>query len=728
MVRYVFQVDSGVMSLDIHPEHPYLIAVGLYDGTVAVYTLKDKGSNPLYRSTAKTGKHTDPVWQLPPVVSSGTNLQMMSDRPLNMTTRYFTIFSHGLPLWSLQEADWLLCGNNFFVGETQHQLALVDQDYPKNRMNDGKCDARGRLWCGTMGYEKSPGEPVSSQGTLYCYHGATGALLSGTPLDSQKNSFGSTLSTYPFNGISHLPFYVSMYEIENFAYMFFWERGLESLRSNPSTFLVKSGSFDGSQPSQMHLYGVFTSPSFGPVGSAVCVFNYATMANVFQTSSFVVRDTTTLVFNSVTGAPVDCVKSQAQGPSPIFSATGHTFRRIVVDHTTGLDNVTYEVMFINMLDGKVVEGMDVVRKMEAVGSEDGDTSKPVVIKDCGMAKLDGKVVEGMDVVRKMEAVRSEDGGDTSKPVVIKDCGMAKNVRKTSSDALVVQDHQNIAYLGQTVENVRLTSSDALVVQDHQNIAYLGQTVGNVRQTSSDALVVQDHQNIAYLGQTVGNVRQTSSDALVVQDHQNIAYLGQTVGNVRQTSSDALVVQDHQNIAYLGQTVGNVRQTSSDALVVQDHQNIAYLGQTVGNVRQTSLDGVVVQDHPKIVDSHCPTNDIATVLKAVISLALPFLHSTCSLVPRPTMTYVFQVDSGVISLDIHPEHPYLIAVGLYDGTVAVYTLKDKGSNPLYRSSAKTGKHTDPVWQIAAPCRVMIFIVLLSNSARLSMITDSSPMQR
>ena len=58
-------------------------------------------------------------------------------------------------------------------GETQHQLALVDQDYPKNRMNDGKCDARGRLWCGTMGYEKSPGEPVSSQGTLYCYHGGT---------------------------------------------------------------------------------------------------------------------------------------------------------------------------------------------------------------------------------------------------------------------------------------------------------------------------------------------------------------------------------------------------------------------------------------------------------------------------------------------------------------------------------------------------------------------------
>ncbi|KAL5493906.1 hypothetical protein EMCRGX_G015143 [Ephydatia muelleri] len=76
------------------------------------------------------------------------------------------------------------------------------------------------------------------------------------------------------------------------------------------------------------------------------------------------------------------------------------------------------------MDGKVVERMDVVREMEAVGSEDGDTSKPVVIKDCEMAKLDGKVVEGMDVVRKMEAVGSEDGG-TSKPVVIKYSGMAK---------------------------------------------------------------------------------------------------------------------------------------------------------------------------------------------------------------------------------------------------------------------------------------------------------------
>lgn len=33
--------------------------------------------------------------------------------------------------------------------------------------------------------------------------------------------------------------------------------------------------------------------------------------------------------------------------------------------------------------GSVVEGMDVVKKMEALGSESGKTAKPVAISDCG---------------------------------------------------------------------------------------------------------------------------------------------------------------------------------------------------------------------------------------------------------------------------------------------------------------------------------------------------------
>merc|ERR1712113_398182 len=37
--------------------------------------------------------------------------------------------------------------------------------------------------------------------------------------------------------------------------------------------------------------------------------------------------------------------------------------------------------------GKVVEGMDVVKKIEAVGSQSGKTSKPVAIKECGQVSL-----------------------------------------------------------------------------------------------------------------------------------------------------------------------------------------------------------------------------------------------------------------------------------------------------------------------------------------------------
>ena len=34
--EYTFTMESGVMSLDFHPQHPALLAVGCYDGTVKV--------------------------------------------------------------------------------------------------------------------------------------------------------------------------------------------------------------------------------------------------------------------------------------------------------------------------------------------------------------------------------------------------------------------------------------------------------------------------------------------------------------------------------------------------------------------------------------------------------------------------------------------------------------------------------------------------------------------
>ena len=59
-----YNTQSGVMSLDIHPDYPHLIAAGFYDGCVAVYNCGDSSPNAKYMSTAKNGKHTDPVWQV----------------------------------------------------------------------------------------------------------------------------------------------------------------------------------------------------------------------------------------------------------------------------------------------------------------------------------------------------------------------------------------------------------------------------------------------------------------------------------------------------------------------------------------------------------------------------------------------------------------------------------------------------------------------------------------
>ncbi|ELK34276.1 Dynein intermediate chain 1, axonemal [Myotis davidii] len=61
--EYAFSSDSGIMCLDMHMDHPYLVVVGHYDGNVAIYNLKKPHSQPIFRSSAKSGKHTDPVWQ-----------------------------------------------------------------------------------------------------------------------------------------------------------------------------------------------------------------------------------------------------------------------------------------------------------------------------------------------------------------------------------------------------------------------------------------------------------------------------------------------------------------------------------------------------------------------------------------------------------------------------------------------------------------------------------------
>ncbi|XP_053172150.1 dynein, axonemal, intermediate chain 1, paralog 2 [Scomber japonicus] len=62
--EYIYATSSSVLCLDIHEQHSYLVAVGFYNGCVAVFNLKEEGLGPVFKSTAKTGKHTDPVWQV----------------------------------------------------------------------------------------------------------------------------------------------------------------------------------------------------------------------------------------------------------------------------------------------------------------------------------------------------------------------------------------------------------------------------------------------------------------------------------------------------------------------------------------------------------------------------------------------------------------------------------------------------------------------------------------
>eukprot|EP01136_Pigoraptor_vietnamica_P011058 Opistho-1_new@49440 len=46
--EYVFNTESGVMCLDFNRQHPSLLAVGLYDGSVAIYNVQEKTTKPMY--------------------------------------------------------------------------------------------------------------------------------------------------------------------------------------------------------------------------------------------------------------------------------------------------------------------------------------------------------------------------------------------------------------------------------------------------------------------------------------------------------------------------------------------------------------------------------------------------------------------------------------------------------------------------------------------------------
>ncbi|KAJ1170646.1 hypothetical protein NDU88_002519 [Pleurodeles waltl] len=60
----IVHCEAGVTAVDFSASNPNLLAVGMYNGTVAIYNVQNNNSIPVMDSNQSPGKHTSPVWQL----------------------------------------------------------------------------------------------------------------------------------------------------------------------------------------------------------------------------------------------------------------------------------------------------------------------------------------------------------------------------------------------------------------------------------------------------------------------------------------------------------------------------------------------------------------------------------------------------------------------------------------------------------------------------------------
>ncbi|KAE8609634.1 hypothetical protein XENTR_v10011864 [Xenopus tropicalis] len=60
--------------------------------------------------------------------------------------------------------------------------------------------------------------------------------------------------------------------------------------------------------------------------------------------------------------------------------------------------------------------------------------------------------------------------------------------------------------------------------------------------------------------------------------------------------------------------------------------------------------------------------------------------------------IFHCECGVTAVDFSAVHPNLLAVGMYNGTVAIYNVQNNEDFPVLDSSDNPNKHTSPVWQL------------------------------
>jgi WD40 repeat protein len=60
--------------------------------------------------------------------------------------------------------------------------------------------------------------------------------------------------------------------------------------------------------------------------------------------------------------------------------------------------------------------------------------------------------------------------------------------------------------------------------------------------------------------------------------------------------------------------------------------------------------------------------------------------------------IIHTKHSVTCLAFSTEHAHVLAVGMYDGSVAIYDITEQGDKPALLSSFRTGKHSEPVWSL------------------------------
>lgn len=63
-------------------------------------------------------------------------------------------------------------------------------------------------------------------------------------------------------------------------------------------------------------------------------------------------------------------------------------------------------------------------------------------------------------------------------------------------------------------------------------------------------------------------------------------------------------------------------------------------------------------------------------------------------------HICMTDSAVICVDVHPKYPYMVVVGLYDGSVAVFNVQASCKEPAFKSNSVVNKHSGIVWEVSS----------------------------